>query len=227
MSAGVPGLFTHKQNSSGENKICICSSWPFFTRFSAVLGLLSNSENQSAGSGVSFKSSVWVIPTQQCMLSVLYFIPPGLSGCVNAISRCFGFNFLVSIVEGFGEGLSCNLGKLYIKFVLEPLGCFLFQREHTSAKQNAPSLSSKSELTTHPYYSVFTEAATSLCSNNSHTRIKKCNTCEWTLPWCMQPCTTTTTPTLQEHILPHAILCYSASASTLYIPTLWLKQIHL
>lgn len=135
---------------------------PFLPEAGQFLGSLSNSENQSAGSGVSFKSSVCVIPTQQHMHSVLYFIPPGLSGCANARSRCFGFSFLVSTIAELGKGLNCNLGKLYIKFVLEPLGCFLSLREYTSAKQNAPSLSSKFELITHPYYSVFTRCYLSL-----------------------------------------------------------------
>lgn len=135
---------------------------PFLPDAGQFLGSLSNSENQSAGSGVSFKSSVCVIPSQQCMHLVLYFIPPGLSGSINAVSKCFGFSFLVSTIAGFGEGLNCNLGKLYIKFVFEPLGCFLFQRVYTSAKQNAPSLSSKFELITHPYYSIFTGCYLSL-----------------------------------------------------------------
>lgn len=78
---------------------------PFLPDAGQCLGSSSNSENQSAGSGVSLKSSVCVIPTQQRMHSVLYFIPPGLSGCVNATSRCFGFSFLISTVaEGFGGG---------------------------------------------------------------------------------------------------------------------------
>jgi len=42
--------------------------------------------------------------------------------------------------------LNCNLRKLYIQFVLKPLGCF-FQKEHTSAKQNGLFL--RFELTIH------------------------------------------------------------------------------
>lgn len=77
---------------------------PFLPDAGQCLGSLTHSENQSAGRDVSFKSSVCVIPTQQCMHSVLYFIPPGLSGCVNAISGCFDFSFLVFTVAGFRGG---------------------------------------------------------------------------------------------------------------------------
>lgn len=105
MNAGVSGLFTHKQNSSVRMRTVFFLLGPFLADAGQCLGSSNNSENQSAGSGVSLKSSVCVIPTQQRMHLALYFIPPGLSGCVNAISRWFGFSFLIPVVaEGFGGG---------------------------------------------------------------------------------------------------------------------------